>query len=329
MTRATSHRAHTTGDTPASDSAACVEPTGDDRSSERRLFWTLCLTAGFMVAELVGGLLSGSLALIADAGHMLTDAASLGLAWLAARVSRKPADRLRSYGYHRFQVLAAFVNGIALLALVAWIAIEAARRLLSPIEVLAAPMLAVAVLGLAVNAIAFAVLHRGESHNINVRGALAHVLGDLLGSVAAIAAAAIVLTTGWVAADPLLSLVVAALILRSALRLVRQSGHILLEGTPDYLDVAKLKRELHAAVPEVEDVHHVHVWSLTEAQPLMTLHASVTDGAEHTAVLTAVKSFLASHYGIAHTTVELDYGTCADEALVTAGGAACIDDTSG
>lgn len=272
----------------------------------RRVLIALFLTGGFMLAEVAGGILTGSLALIADAGHMLTDAAALALAWMAFRVARRPNDAKRTYGYHRFQVLAAFVNGVALVAVVGWIAIEALRRLLDPIEVLGGPMLVIAVIGLLVNLAALWILRGGDRKNLNLQGAAVHVLGDLLGSVATIAAAAVILGTGWTPIDPLLSLLVALLVLRSAWFIVRRSAHILLEGAPDWLDVEALRRDLTAALPEVENVHHVHAWMLTDERPLMTLHANLSAGADHHAALTAIRDFLEARYGVGHATIQLE-----------------------
>ena len=279
---------------------------------ERRVFWAMLLTGGFMVAEVVGGIVAGSLALLADAGHMLTDTAALGLAWLAFRIGRRPADPSRSYGYHRFQVLAAFVNGVTLIVIVGWIAFEAVRRLFAPVEVLGGLMLAIAVLGLVVNVAAFLLLHGGDRENLNVRGAALHVLGDLLGSLAAITAAGVILWTGWTPIDPLLSVFVALLILRSAVMLVRRAGHILLEGTPDWLDVGELRRALREAVPAVEDVHHVHVWSLTSGKPLLTLHAEVGEGADYGEVLVAITRLLEDRFGIGHATIQIEPAGCID-----------------
>ena len=277
---------------------------------EARLLVAFGLTASFMLVELVGGLLAGSLALIADAGQMLTDAGALALAWGAARVSRRPNDARRTYGYHRLEVLAAFVNGAALIAVVAWIAVEAASRLLAPVPVLGGPTLAIAAVGLLVNLVAFAVLHGGGSENLNVRGAALHVLGDLLGSLAAIVAGAVILMTGWTPIDPLLSILVALLVLRSAWFLLRRSGHILLEGAPDWLDEAELRSGLHAAVPEVTDVHHVHVWMLTQERPLMTLHARIAPEADPRRALAAVSDFLKRRYGVDHATVQIEQEEC-------------------
>jgi cobalt-zinc-cadmium efflux system protein len=280
-------------------------------ANERRIFWVMWLTAGFTLVEAAGGLYAGSLALLADAGHMVTDSAALALAWYAFRVARRPADPRRSFGYHRIQVLAAFINGGVLVAVVLWIVVEAARRLVAPVEVLGSPMLAVGLAGLLVNIVAFALL-RGGQENINVRGAALHVLGDLLGSGAAIVAAIVILATGWTPIDPILSVVVAVLVLRSAWSLLRRSGHILLEGTPDWLDVEALRMEVAAAVPGVEDVHHVHVWSMTTERPLLTMHARVAEAADRENILKSLQSYLVERYGIGHTTIQIE-AACTDD----------------
>ncbi|MDX1655594.1 MAG: cation diffusion facilitator family transporter [Candidatus Competibacteraceae bacterium] len=283
--------------------------------NERRVFWATVLTGGFMLAEVAGGLISGSLALLADAGHMLTDFASLGLAWLGFRISRRPADMFRSYGYHRFEVLAAFVNGIALLFIVGWIFFEAVHRFASPTQVLAAPMLVVASLGLVVNIVAFWLLHQGARDNLNVRGAAAHVLGDLLGSVAVIIGALVIMATGWMPIDPLLSVLVGLLVLKSAWGIIRDSGHILLEGTPPSIVVEELAWQLEAAVPAVQDVHHVHLWSLTPKKTVMTLHVNVDETADRDRVLDEVAAFLEQRWGIDHATIQVEAATCTRPAV--------------
>jgi cobalt-zinc-cadmium efflux system protein len=274
--------------------------------SERRVLLALLLTGGFRVVEVIGGLAAGSLALIADAGHMLTDMLSLALAFIAFRIGRWPQDGRRTYGYHRFQVLAAFVNGLTLVVIVGWIAIEAVRRLFEPVEVLGGLMLVIAVIGLLINIAAFAILHGGDRENLNVRGAALHVLADLLGSVGAILAALVISFTGWMPVDPLLSLLVAVLILRSAWMLLRKSGHILLEGAPDWLDDGELRDALVAAVPAVRDVHHVHSWMLTMERPLITLHARVAPGVDQQEALGAIHRALADRFGIEHATVQIE-----------------------
>ena len=285
-------------------------PPGGD--NERRVFWAMLLTGGFMGVEAGGGLLSGSLALLADAGHMLTDFAALALTWLVFRIARRPADRNRSYGYHRFEVLAAFVNGLTLFTIVGWIAYTAVRRLLAPVEILADAMLLVAVLGLIVNIIALRLLHGGDRSNLNLRGAAAHVWGDLIGSLAAIVAAIVILGTGWQAIDPLLSLLVCGLILKSAWNIVSASGHILLEGTPEEMDTDRLSLELRQAVPEVQDVHHVHGWALTPQHRLLTLHITIAQDSDQDRVLHAVKLFLLNHWNVDHSTVQVERTGCPD-----------------
>jgi len=263
------------------------------------------LTGGFMIAEIVGGLVSGSLALLADAGHMLTDFAALAMAWAAFRVARRPADARRTYGFDRISVMAAFVNGLALFAVAAWILIEASRRLANPAPVEGGLMLAVAVLGLVVNIVAFRILSGGDRENLNLRAALLHVIGDLLGSAGAIVAALVILWTGWTPVDPVLSVLVAFLILRSAWTVVRDSGHILLEASPEGFDAAAIRADLTAAVPDVIAVRHLHAWSITENRPMVTLEAIVPAGTDLEAARRRIKSRLAEAHGFDHATVEV------------------------
>lgn len=277
--------------------------------SERRVRWAMLLTGVFMLAEVVGGWLSGSLALLADAGHMLSDTASLALAWFAFRLGHRAPDRWRTFGYRRFQVLAAFVNGLTLLAIGVVIIVVAIQRLREPVEVLAGPMLVIAMLGLVVNVVVFAILHGGDQDNLNLRGALLHVMGDLLGSVAAIAASLIILFTGWNAADPLLSMLAAALILRGAWQIVRRSAHTLLEGTPDGVEVARIREALEA-LDGVESLHDLHVWGLTPQDPLLSLHLVVRDDADHTHVLGQAYALLRERFGITHATLQLEGEAC-------------------
>jgi len=282
-----------------------------NRSNQRRVLAAMFLTAGFMVAEVVGGILSGSLALIADAGHMATDAAALFLAYIAFRLSNRPADANQSYGYHRAETLAAFVNALTMIALVGWILFEAVQRFFEPVEILGGLMLWVAVGGLLVNVLAFWLLHSGEKENLNMQGAAVHVLGDLLGSVAAIAAAVVILYTGWTPIDPLLSIFVALLILRSAIALARQSGHILMEGTPMGLDIEEIKNDLLNSVAGVEDIHHLHAWSLTATRDVMTLHARIAEGVNPDHVLAAINDRLCHKFQIDHATVQIETEACA------------------
>lgn len=282
---------------------------------ERRTMVAFALTAGFMLVEAAGGILSGSLALLADAAHMLTDAMALGLAWGAIRLGRMSPDSRRSYGYRRLEVLAALVNGLAVVGLSVWIAWEAAQRLAQPQPVAGLPMLAVATAGMAVNLAVLRVLggHRHPA-DLNIRGAVLHVIGDLLGSGAAILAALVILATGWTAIDALLSVGVAGLILIAASRLVRTAGHILLEGTPEGLEIDDLRRVLLAAVEGLADVHHVHAWSLTGGAPLVTLHARLAEGADPERVLSGIKLELSRAFHVTHSVVQIERGrTCPDE----------------
>jgi cobalt-zinc-cadmium efflux system protein len=282
-------------------------------ATERRIFWAMVLIAAFTVVELAGGLLAGSLALVAEGGHMLADAAALALAFVSIRVARRPADPARSYGDHRLEVLAAFVNGLALLALVAWIVVEAARRLLlAPVAIAGDAMLALALLGLVVNLAGVAILAGGDRASLNLHGALLHVLSDVVGSLAAIVAALVIRWTGWLTVDPLLSLVGALLLVRSSWRLVRRSAHVLLEGTPEGLDLPGLRAGLAAAAPGLKDIHHVHAWSLTAGKPLLTLHGTIQDGAESETVLRQVKRHL-EHLGFSHSVVQLERDCPDDE----------------
>ncbi|GHC25605.1 zinc transporter ZitB [Kushneria pakistanensis] len=269
----------------------------------------MILTGGFMVAEVAGSLVTGSLALLADAGHMLTDSASLALAWVAARLTQRPANARKTYGYHRVQVLAAFVNGLALLLIVGWILFEAVRRLWAPPEVAGTGMLAIAIVGLVVNIGVFWLLHSGDRDNINIRGALLHVLGDLLGSVAAIAAAVVIMLTGWMPIDPLLSLLAAALIARSAWKITSQSAHILLEGAPAHIDSAQLMHDIPHALDDIHSVHHVHVWSLTPERVMITLHAVPHDGVDQDHAIMVIREYLRKHFDIAHITVQIERQT--------------------
>jgi cobalt-zinc-cadmium efflux system protein len=244
---------------------------------------------------------------------MLTDCGALALAWAAFRLGRRPPDGARSYGYHRLPVLVAFANGITLIFIVLWIVVEAIERLGAPSEIQAETMLAVAAAGLVVNIVGFVVLHRGDRGNLNMRGAALHVLGDLLGSAATVIAAIVILATGWQPIDPLLSILVALLVLRSAWTLVSQSGHILLEGTPPDIDVAALRAAVREAASEVEDVHHVHAWSLADDRRLVTMHVSVRRGSDHGRTLAVIKQVLRDRFGLAHATIQIEWEDCPDD----------------
>ncbi|MEE2971097.1 MAG: cation diffusion facilitator family transporter [Pseudomonadota bacterium] len=227
---------------------------------------------------------------------------------VAFHIARKPSDIQSTFGYHRFQVLAAITNALALIGIAIWIFVEAIRRLADPVEILATPMLAVASAGLIVNVIAFSVLHGGDRDNLNLNAAMLHVLGDLLGSATAIAAALVILGRGWTQIDPLLSLVVALIVLRGAVKLVRRTGHILLEGTPDDFAADALRAAIIEDLDEVTDIHHVHAWSLTQERPLVTLHAVVRADADYASVLIRIQTLVTERFGVDHATIQLEPG---------------------
>ena len=271
-------------------------------------FW---LVTGFAFVEIIGAWIGNSLTLAADAGHMVLDATALGMSWYAMRLSeRERTDRL-TYGYHRYQVLAAFVNGLALLALCAWILIEAFGRLRAPQAIVPLPVLGVAVIGLLVNLLAFRLLHGAK--NLAVRSAALHVLGDLLGSVAAIAAALCALWFEWRLADPLLALFVVAVLLRGAWRVLKESASTLLEAAPSHIDVDAVRTTLTAQVAGVQEIHHVHAWELTPQRPLLTLHATIGEAVDGESVIGRIKAVLHEAFGIEHSTVQIERGDCPDE----------------
>ena len=270
-----------------------------------RLAWVLGLTATFMVAEVVGGLLSNSLALLADAGHMLTDVAALGLSVFAITLARRTPSTRRTYGYVRFEILAALVNGAALLVLAGLIVLEAWQRLREPIVIDGTIMLTVAALGLVVNAVGATLLHSHAHANLNVRGAYLHVIGDLLGSVGAITAGIVVLTTGWTPADPIASVVIALLILFSAWSLVREAADVLLESAPAHVDMGVILDDL-AGIDGLQEVHDVHVWTLTSGFVALSAHGVIDDVSQHTRILDDVRERMLGH-GIEHVTFQIEH----------------------
>ncbi|AHG21639.1 zinc transporter ZitB [Chania multitudinisentens RB-25] len=279
-------------------------------SNSKRLLAAFLVTVVFMLVEVIGGLLSGSLALLADAGHMLTDAAALLVALMAVHFSRRQPNARHTFGYLRLTTLAAFLNAAALLMIVIFILWEAVRRFFAPQPVMGTPMLIIAVAGLLANLFTFWLLHRGiEESNLNVRAAALHVLGDLLGSVGAITAAIIILATGWTPIDPILSVLVSCLVLHSAWRLFKESVHELLEGTPQEVDIHKLQKDLCLNIPEVRNIHHVHVWQIGE-QTLITLHAQVIPPHDHDGLLRRIQAYLLEHSHIGHATIQLEYQHC-------------------
>jgi cobalt-zinc-cadmium efflux system protein len=288
---------------------------GHDHSHARdasagRLLGALVILGIFTVVEAVGGYLAHSIALLAEAAHMLADCASLGLAAIAVWVARRPADARRTYGHRRYQPLAAFINGQVLLLLTAWVVYEAVLRLMHPEPINGRMMLVIAVIGGVANLCAFVTLSGARS--LNERSARAHVLSDLLGSGAASVAALLVLLWGWVMADPLLSLFVSALIFRSAWRLTRESADVLLECAPAGFDVRRVELELLGHVPGLTGVHHIHVWSMTGERPTVTLHANLAPGTRHAVAIAAIHARLDERLQVEHTTVQIEEEGCCD-----------------
>lgn len=274
-----------------------------------RLAWALGLTVAYMAAEVAGALLTGSLALLADAAHMLTDAGGLALALIAIRFAERPATPQRTYGYVRAEVLSALANAVVLLLLTVYILFEAYERFLTPPEVLGGPMLVVAALGLVVNLISMRLLSAGASDSLNVKGAYFEVLSDMLGSLGVIVAALVVMLTGWTLADPIVGAAIGLFIVPRTWALLKQAVHVLMEGTPAHVDVTLLEQRL-LGIPGVTAVHDLHVWTITSGLDAMSCHLVVDDLADARAVLVAAAAALDDEFGIEHTTIQIE-----DEAL--------------
>jgi len=304
-----SHHAHSHSHPAHGHGSAHGHAEGDGR--ERRLLFAFLLTGVTLVAEAIGGVLSGSLALLADAGHMLVDVLALLFAWLGAHLARRPADALRSFGYARLEVLVGYTNALAQFVLVAWIAVEAVQRLRSPAPILGGVMFWVALAGLVVNLVVLRVLHGHDEHDVNTASARLHVLGDLLGSLGAVIAALAIGWLGWNWLDPVVSVLVSGLILGNAWRLLRRSSHILLEGVPAGIDGDVVTQALEEAGVGVGGVHHVHVWELAGGTPVATLHARIDAGIDPDTAVAAVQALLRERFGIAHATIQLETRTCA------------------
>ncbi len=282
---------------------------GPDDSKSRALAIALGITLAFLIVEVIGGLLTGSLALLADAGHMATDVAALALALFAGWLARRPATPERSFGYRRAEVLAALVNGATLVAISIFIFWEAFRRIGEPPEVDSGPMLAIAVAGLAANAASAWVLARGggHQHDLNTRGAFLHVIGDMLGSVGAIAAALIMLATGWYLADPILSAGIGLLILWSSWQLLRESVDVLLEATPAHIDPVAVRRAM-TTVPGVTGVHDLHIWTVTSGLVALSAHVECERDRGWNDLLVDLAARLRDQFGIVHVTLQPEMG---------------------
>ena len=273
-------------------------------ASTRALAWSLALTAVILVAEGIGGFLSNSLALWADAGHVLTDAGALGLSLFVAWLARQPGSSAKTYGYLRWEILAALVNGATLLGISAWIVLEALSRFRRPEPVHGSIMLGVAVLGFVVNGVAVWMLHGVREGSLNVRGAYLHVLGDMLASGGTVLAAILIRSTGWLEADPIASLVTTLLIIFGSWRLLRESVDVLLESAPPHIALDSVRARLEA-IPHVESIHDLHVWTVTSGMVAMSVHAIVRDCGAHQEVLERAHDLL-QEMGIHHVTVQLE-----------------------
>ncbi|STO11917.1 Cadmium, cobalt and zinc/H(+)-K(+) antiporter [[Flavobacterium] thermophilum] len=275
--------------------------------SQKGLAAALVITVGIMVLEFVGGLVTNSLALLSDSGHMLSDAASLLLSLLAVWFAARPASPKRTYGFYRFEILAALVNGVALVGIAAWIIWEAVARFVNPPAVASGPMMAIAVIGLLANlASAWVLMRKGDvKENVNVRSAYLHVLGDALGSVGAIAAGLVIWLFDWYAADPLISIAVAVLILKGAFAVVKQTVHILMEGTPAAIDHAEVKAAL-SGIDGVIDVHDLHIWTITSGLDSLSCHLLIEEGCDGQAVLQRAIDLIETRFHIRHATIQIE-----------------------
>jgi cobalt-zinc-cadmium efflux system protein len=286
----------------------------DDGGNARRLVVVLVLTALYMVAEGIGGWLSHSLALIADAGHMLSDVAALGLSLFAVWISRRPPTPARSYGYHRTEILAALANAATLIAISIWVCVEAYRRLHEPPEVAGRMVMAIAAGGFLINLAGMWVLSGGRASNLNIRGAWLHVATDALGNIGTVAAGAAVAYLGWMWADPVASVIIAALVCWSAWALLMESLDVLMEGTPSSIDPAKV-RDVLGTVAGVQAVHDLHIWSITSGRVSLSAHIAVDGSRPDRDILPELCGSLRENFGITHVTLQLEGECAASEAL--------------
>lgn len=283
------------------------------KTNRKALFIAFLTIFGFMVVEAIGGWLTGSLALLSDAGHMFSDAAALFLSLTAMRIAARPPSAAKTYGYHRVEILAAFINGLTLAVISFAIFWEAYERIQQPPVIMSSGMLVVAVVGLIVNVMAAYVLMKGDTKgNLNVRSAFLHVVGDLFGSLGAITAGTLMLLFGWYWADPLVSALIAAFILWSGLRVLRDSVHVLMEGTPKHLSLQKLSDSL-ISLSGVKEVHDLHVWTVTSGFTALSCHLVVDEAVNSQRLLRTAKQVLHDEYGIEHCTLQLETGKLCDE----------------
>jgi cobalt-zinc-cadmium efflux system protein len=275
-------------------------------ANKKALFLSFLLITAFMIVEVIGGLLTNSLALLADAGHMLSDAAALGLSFFALKLGERKASQAKTFGYKRFEIIAAALNGLTLILISLYIFYEAFQRFANPPEVQSTGMLTISIIGLLVNIVAAWILMGGEKDgNLNVRSAFLHVLGDMLGSVGAIVAALLMIFFGWGIADPIASVIVAILIIISGWRVLKDSFHILMEGAPAQIHLEEVKDSL-MNIANVKEVHDLHIWSITSGMPMLSCHISILEKTAHDTVLREAQVVLHDHFGIEHSTIQVE-----------------------
>ncbi len=280
-------------------------------NTERAVLIPLVLTGGYFVVEAVGGVLTGSLALISDAAHMLTDVTALLIAFMATKLGKKPADEYRTFGYHRFEILAAALNTILLFLVAFYIVYEAYQRLKYPPEIQSLSMFVIAVIGLVVNLISMWLLHPGKNQNLNLKGAYLEIWSDMLGSLGVIAGALMIQYLNWLWVDSVIAVLIGFWILPRTWCLLKVSTNILLEGVPQGLSLPKIKATL-LALPEVQDVHELHVWAIASDKPSLTAHVVVTKSVLHDALIAEINQLLKTQFEISHTTLQLEHQTCND-----------------
>ncbi|HYK74447.1 MAG TPA: cation diffusion facilitator family transporter [Pseudoneobacillus sp.] len=274
-------------------------------SNKTALFWSFLLIASFMIVEVIGGILTNSLALLSDAGHMLSDAVALALSFFALKVGEKQGTKDKTYGFKRFEIIAAALNGITLILIAFYIFYEAYDRFLTPPDVQSGGMLIISTIGLFVNIIAAWILMKGDKDNLNVRSALLHVIGDMLGSFGAIIAALLIMFFGWGWADPLASVIVAGLVLVSGWRVTKESFHVLMEGAPSQLDLDKVKEAL-LKIPAVCELHDLHIWTITSGYPVLSCHLAISEQGDHDDVLKIAQKMLHDRFEIEHSTIQVE-----------------------
>ena len=276
------------------------------KSNQRKIIIAAVITASYMMVEIIGGIWVNSIALVADGVHMMTDAMALAVAWWGYHIAQKPANERMTFGYQRFQILTAFINGFTLLLIVGGIAIMGIYRFIEPQEVMGKEMFIIALIGLLNNLVVFWILHSGDQHNMNMRGATLHFLGDTLGSVAVIGGAILIYYTGWMPIDPILSLMIAFIIGIGAYRLCKESANLLLEGVPAGYEIQDIREDLESHFDYLTSVHHIHLWAISEDQVVMTLHAKTDLVHINDATLSEVKEYLLEKHRIHHVTLQLE-----------------------